>query len=59
MLDNLRRLVEIVGTERVLVRVPLIPEFNTEKHRARSKTLLREMGVTRFDELTYKTEIKK
>ena len=59
VLDNLRRLVEIVGTESVLVRVPLIPGFNTEEHRARSKTLLREMGVTRFDELTYKTEIKK
>lgn len=59
VLDNLRRLVEIVGTERVLVRVPLIPSFNTEEHRARSKTLLREMGVTRFDDLIYKTDIKK
>lgn len=59
VLDNLRRLIEIVGTERVLVRVPLIPSFNTEEHRARSKARLREMGVTRFDELTYKTEINK
>ena len=59
VLDNLRRLVEEVGTERVLVRVPLIPGFNTEEHRARSKALLREMGVTRFDDLTYKTEINK
>ena len=59
VLDNLRRLIETVGTERVLVRVPLIPSFNTEEHRARSKERLREMGVTRFDELTYKTDIKK
>ena len=59
VLDNLRRLVEIVGTENVLVRVPLIPNFNTEEHRARSKERLREMGVTRFDELTYRTDIKK
>ena len=59
VLDNLRRLVEIVGTERVLVRVPLIPDFNTEEHRVRSKERLREMGVTRFDELTYRTDIKK
>jgi pyruvate formate lyase activating enzyme len=59
VLDNLRRLIEIVGTENVLVRVPLIPNFNTEEHRARSKKRLRELGVTRFDELTYRTQIKK
>ena len=59
VLDNLRRLVEVVGTERVLVRVPLIPGFNTEDDRVRSKERLRAMGVTRFDELTYKTDVKK
>ena len=59
VLDNLRRLIEIVGTENVLVRVPLIPNFNTEEDVARSKERLREMGVTRFDDLTYKTEINK
>ena len=59
VMDNLRRLVEIVGTERILVRLPLIPGFNTEDDRARSKERLRAMGVTRFDELTYKTEINK
>ena len=59
VLDNLRRLIEIVGTENVLVRVPLIPNFNTEEHRDRSKKRLRELGVTRFDELTYRTQIKK
>ena len=59
VLDNLRRLVEIVGTERVLVRVPLIPGVNTEDDLARSKECLRAMGVTRFDDLTYKTEINK
>ena len=59
VMDNLCRLIEMVGTERVLVRVPLIPGFNTEDDRARSKERLRAMGVTRFDELTYKTEINK
>ena len=59
VLDNLRRLIEIVGTERVLVRVPLIPDFNTEDDRARGKERLRAMGVTRFDDLIYKTDIKK
>jgi pyruvate formate lyase activating enzyme len=59
VLDNLRRLVKTVGTENVLVRVPLIPNFNTEEDVARSKVRLREMGVTRFDDLTYKTEINK
>ena len=53
MKDNLRLLLESVGPERVLVRVPLIPEYNTEADRGRSVRELRAMGVTRLDVFDY------
>ena len=55
MLDNLKRLVELVGTERIVLRLPLIPAFNSEEHRSRSQRILESMGVTRFDRFTYLT----
>lgn len=53
MLQSLAWLIDAVGTDRVLVRLPLIPDFNTEDDRQKSRALLKRMGVTRFDELTY------
>ena len=53
MKENLRLLLESVGPERVLVRVPLIPEYNTEADRGRSVRELRAMGVTRLDVFDY------
>ena len=53
MKENLRLLLETVGPERVLVRVPLIPEYNTEADRGRSVRELRAMGVTRLDVFDY------
>lgn len=55
MLDNLQRLLALVGPERIVVRLPLIPQFNTEEDRQRSMTLLQKMGLTRFDRFTYLT----
>ena len=55
MLDNLRRLLEIADPERITVRVPLIPGFNTEEDQIRSRNLLQTMGVVNFDLFTYKT----
>ena len=55
MLDNLRRLLEIADPERITVRVPLIPEFNTEEDQIRSRELLQTMGVIHFDLFTYTT----
>lgn len=57
MLGNLRRLLEIVGPERITLRVPLIPEFNTEADQIRSCNLLQNLGVTNFDLFSYKTDI--
>ncbi|MBQ8580183.1 MAG: radical SAM protein [Oscillospiraceae bacterium] len=60
MLDNLQKLVGLVGKDRIVVRLPLIPEFNTDEDRQRSKELLSAMGITNFDLFTYRTShIKK
>ena len=56
MLENLRTLISLVGAERVMVRVPLIPGYNTEDDREKSRALLTSLGVTQFDFFTYKTE---
>jgi pyruvate formate lyase activating enzyme len=57
MLDNLRRLLEIVDPERITLRVPLIPKFNTEEDQIRSRNLLQTMGIVNFDLFTYKTAL--
>ena len=56
MLENLRLLLSLVGSDRVTVRVPLIPGFNTDSDREKSRVLLEEMGVVNFDFFTYDTE---
>lgn len=53
MLDNLKRLLSLVGPERIIVRLPLIPEYNTEQDRENSQNLLVDMGITQFDLFTY------
>ena len=53
MKDNLRLLLERAGPERILVRVPLIPDFNGPEDRERSVDALRRMGVTRLDPFEY------
>jgi len=37
-----------------VVRLPLIPEFNTEVNRQNSQDLLAGMGISQFDLFTYK-----
>lgn len=55
MLENLRKLLALVGPERILVRLPLIPGFNSEAARDSSQALLSGMGITQFDRFTYRT----
>lgn len=60
MLVNLQKLVNLAGKDRIVVRLPLIPEFNTDEDRLRSKEILSAMGITNFDLFTYRTShIKK
>ena len=54
MLENLQKLLTTVGPERITVRVPLIPEFNTEENRKQSVELLKQIGITQFDLFTYR-----
>ena len=53
MLSNLQKLVCLIGPERIVVRMPLIPEFNTDDDRQKSKALLEEMGITQFNFFNY------
>ena len=53
MTENLRWLLSAVGAERVHVRVPLIPEYNTPEHQARSAEALRKMGFTSIETFSY------
>ena len=53
--DNLRLLLSLVGPEHVTVRVPLIPDFNTEADTDRTARRLADMGITRLDRFTYRT----
>ena len=55
MLENLKKLLSLVGPDRITVRIPLIPDFNTEEDQQRSHCLLEEMGIQNFDLFTYKT----
>ncbi len=53
MENNLRFLLGLVGPGRIRVRVPLIPEYNTEKDRENSVSRLRELGVLDLDCFEY------
>lgn len=52
--SNLALLLSLVGAERVTVRVPLIPGFNTTERTDASVAELQTMGVTLVDRFTYK-----
>lgn len=56
MLENLSLLLSLVGPHRVVVRVPLIPEFNTPAHQKNSRERLEKLGVTQFDLFPYKVK---
>ena len=52
-LANLRALIETAGPDRITVRVPHIPGFNTDRDVESSVKALRDMGVTRIDVFSY------
>ena len=53
-LRNLSFLLCNVSSDNIIVRVPLIPGYNSEKLVEKSVELLKKMGITHFDKLTYK-----
>lgn len=56
---NLALLLSLVGAERITVRVPHIPGFNTDSDVEASAAELKDMGVTGFDVFAYKIPTKK
>ena len=53
--ENLKWLSENYDRDHVILRVPLIPEFNTEADTERSVERLQMLGFGVFDRFTYKT----
>ena len=53
MKENLEFLLQRIGPERVIVRVPLIPEYNTAQAQKSSADELRDIGVRRLDLFEY------
>ncbi len=54
VLRNLERLLKTIPAERVVVRVPYIPDRNTDEDVEESVRRLKEMGVEKLDVFRYK-----
>ena len=52
-LGNLRWLLKKKGADHIMVRVPLIPDYNSDADRDRTVAILKDMGVTRIDRFEY------
>ena len=56
---NLALLLSLVGAHRITVRVPSIPDFNTDADTEASVRELQAMGVTSLDRFAYKIPTRK
>lgn len=53
-IDNLRWMLRHEGmAERIILRLPHIPEYNTDEDVKQSRQLLKNMGIKTFDEFNY------
>lgn len=53
-IDNLRWMLRHEGmAERIILRLPHIPEYNTDEDVKHSRRLLKDMGIKTFDEFNY------
>ena len=53
VLFNLRWLIAAKGAEHIIVRVPLIRDYNSDADRDSTIAILKEMGITRIDRFEY------
>ena len=53
VISNLQWLVANGYADKVIIRLPLIPEYNTDEDRQRSQQQLEKMGFTNFDKFNY------
>ena len=59
VIGNLKYLAAEGLSSRCRIRIPLIPDFNTDADRRSGISFLQAMGFTRFDRFEYTTEINK
>ena len=53
VISNLQWLAANGYADKVIIRLPLIPEYNTDEDRQKSQKELEEMGFTNFDKFNY------
>jgi radical SAM domain protein len=53
VISNLQWLAANGYADKVIIRLPLIPEYNTDENRQQSQKELEEMGFTNFDKFNY------
>lgn len=53
VVSNLQWLAASGYADKVIIRLPLIPEYNTDEDRQQSQQQLEEMGFTNFDKFNY------
>lgn len=53
LISNLTYLKEHVPQERILIRIPIIPEYTDKEKQKQSREILEKMGFTEFDEFQY------
>lgn len=53
VIDNLRLIADSVRQKDCIIRLPLIPDFNTETDRTASRSRLETLGFDNFDLFTY------
>ena len=53
VISNLQWLAANGYADKVIIRLPLIPEYNTDEDRLRSQQQLEKMGFTNFDKFNY------
>ena len=53
VLDNLRLIADAGRQQDCIIRIPLIPDYNTDADREKSRKALEALGFTRFDLFTY------
>ena len=53
VLDNLRLIADAGRQQDCIIRIPLIPDYNTDADRDKSRKALEALGFTRFDLFTY------
>ena len=59
VIANLKLIVENNRQNDTIIRIPLIPQFNTPTDQEKSQQILQDMGFTKFDLFTYSTKNKK